>query len=306
MFRNILAFKEDDMRKIIFLTLILLIIISSSSAATITLQASSAGFLDPGYAGGIGYLYVDGVNYSVNARGVNLVVIDEISGKVLDSRRYDTFASSSYSNSLVSYINSLQTGRIVLVAVKDEATRYMTSAAINALYSLGASNWQQGYRGSWALIGKVGAGTGNGIQSWHYSGQGPTIVTTTYEFNDAPVTILPNFYNFSYGQNLILDASGSYDPDSGDTITNYAWDLNNDGVIDINTTEALLILSQSEYSAYFNVYGNYVLGLKTTDNNGCTGDFVTTDLILAMPEVNTICLFALSILILFRIKAKHF
>ena len=54
-------------------------------------------------------------------RGLNVVVIDEQNFAVLDRKVFDTYIDTSASVAFVKYRESLPDGRIVTIAVKDEA-----------------------------------------------------------------------------------------------------------------------------------------------------------------------------------------
>jgi hypothetical protein len=118
-------------------------------------------------------LFVDGVDYALNQRGYNLVVVDESSGTVVDQARFDTYGSTAEAEAMATYINALPPGRIVLVGIRDEASRNMTENAYLALESLGSLEARNvGYRDSHALIGRKGAipGTVQEMHTARYSG----------------------------------------------------------------------------------------------------------------------------------------
>jgi hypothetical protein len=69
-------------------------------------RAVSAGTEDGDFV----HLYVDGVRKELNYRGHNLVVVDESTGNYIESRRYDTYGSSSHADAMATYINSLKIG----------------------------------------------------------------------------------------------------------------------------------------------------------------------------------------------------
>ena len=80
---------------------------------------------------GIGYIYVNGRQVSPKRRGFNVVVINEYTGAVENSRAFDTSGSSTGSASLLTYLQSIASGRIVAIAVQDEATgRFQLSTAV--------------------------------------------------------------------------------------------------------------------------------------------------------------------------------
>ena len=51
-------------------------------------------------------------------RGLNIVVLNEVTGAVMSSRWYDTYESAADSGLLVKYLKGLRQGRIVCFAVK--------------------------------------------------------------------------------------------------------------------------------------------------------------------------------------------
>ena len=67
---------------------------------------------------------------------------------------------------------------------------------------------------------------------------------------------------------VTLDGSGSYDPDPGDSIDSYEWDLDNDGEYDDATGKSAEFHSDVE--------GVHVVRLKVTDLYGATGTDFTT------------------------------
>lgn len=113
-------------------------------------------------------------------RGHNLVVLDEVTGLVLDSRHYDTHFSASESDSMASFIQRLPFGRIVLVAIMDEGSQNLTPSAYLALESLGSQFIRKvGFRDSWALIGRKGAMVGTVPEVFRVRGSGVAILQDT-------------------------------------------------------------------------------------------------------------------------------
>gem|GEM_PF-2071971 len=138
-----------------------LLLSTTAQAGLIQLNVESAGYSIGYYA----HLNVDGVDVieGQSKRGVNLAVLDQHTGRVLDTTWFDTYGALNASGSLAAYINSITEGRIVLVGVKDEATVNFGNDAKLAIQSLGGSvdNISTiGYRASYALIGIAGAGVG--------------------------------------------------------------------------------------------------------------------------------------------------
>jgi hypothetical protein len=112
--------------------------------------------------GDFAHIYVNGVDVAPNARGYNLVVINGHSGAIEARAAFDTFASADASAQLAQFIAQIPQGRIVAVAVRDEASRHLTQEAVDALQSIGAREDLRGkWRWSHALIGVKGATPGS-------------------------------------------------------------------------------------------------------------------------------------------------
>jgi hypothetical protein len=104
--------------------------------------------------GDFAHIYINGVDAAQNKRGYNIVVIDLTSGKVESSEAYDTFASAEESVRMAHFINAIPNGKIVAVAVRDEASRNLTEEAVISLRSIGARLDLRGkFRWSYAIIG---------------------------------------------------------------------------------------------------------------------------------------------------------
>jgi len=127
-------------------------------AAPFSIVVRSAG----SEVGDFAHIYVNGVDAAPNTRGYNLVVIHEHTGAVQARAAFDTFASADASARLAQFITQIPQGRIVAVAVRDEASRYLTQDAVDALRSIGARADLRGkWRWSHAVIGAKGAAAGS-------------------------------------------------------------------------------------------------------------------------------------------------
>ncbi len=103
--------------------------------------------------GDFGHIYVNGVEESPNARGYNIVVIDPQTGAIDARENFDTFASEQESARMAEFIAQIPNGKIVAVAVRDEASSHLTQAVVDALKSLGAKQDLRGrFRWSHALL----------------------------------------------------------------------------------------------------------------------------------------------------------
>jgi hypothetical protein len=108
--------------------------------------------------GDFGHIYVDGRNLSPDERGYNIVVLDPLSGVVEETGHFDTFASVEESSCLGDFIAAIPVGKIVTVAVEDEASLHLTEEAVQALGTIGAAeDLRDKFRWGHAIIGVKGA-----------------------------------------------------------------------------------------------------------------------------------------------------
>jgi len=86
-------------------------------------------------------------------RGLNVVVLNEVTGAVMSSRWYDTYESAADSGLLVKFLKGLRQGRIVCFAVKDDAAARLSEEAVSFLSSYGSSFVKHlQFRSTWAFI----------------------------------------------------------------------------------------------------------------------------------------------------------
>ena len=104
--------------------------------------------------------------------------------------------------------------------------------------------------------------------------------------NRDPVADADGPYVIGEDDDLVLDASGSYDPDAGDSIASYAWDLDNDGQYDdLVTTDAVATVPYGTLQTLGLGLGTYPIGLQVTDTHTATGTDFTTVKIVIPPSV---------------------
>ncbi len=116
--------------------------------------------------GDLGHIYVDGHNVSPEGRGYNLVVIDPRTGAVEATASFDTHLDEGAGQALAEFVASIPEGRIVVVAVKDEASRLLGEEAVQALRAIGAEGDLRGkFRWGQAIIGVKGAQPGQAVES---------------------------------------------------------------------------------------------------------------------------------------------
>lgn len=117
--------------------------------------------------------------------------------------------------------------------------------------------------------------------SFEFSLQAPANRTPTADAGGA--------YSLRDQEVLVLDASLSADRDSvfGDEIVSYSWDLNNDGVFDFTSSQAVTSLTASQYKTFFDQTGNYSLGLSVTDSRGASATAFSSLQFTSVPEPST-------------------
>jgi uncharacterized repeat protein (TIGR01451 family) len=94
---------------------------------------------------------------------------------------------------------------------------------------------------------------GSAIRRIQYSGAG----------NQPPVSVIAaNPTSGSAPLTVAFSGTGSYDPDPGDAVTAYSWDLNGDGVFGDSTSASL--------SYTYSTPGTYVASLRVTDKHNAT------------------------------------
>ncbi len=116
--------------------------------------------------GDFGHIYVDGRNVSPDQRGYNVVVLDPMTGAVEGTGQFDTFASEEESARLAEFLAGVPQGRIVAVAVEDEASLHLTEAAVQALRTIGTEgDLRDMFRWGHAVIGVKGAEPGQALEA---------------------------------------------------------------------------------------------------------------------------------------------
>ncbi|XP_019627189.1 PREDICTED: cell migration-inducing and hyaluronan-binding protein-like [Branchiostoma belcheri] len=90
-------------------------------------------------------------------RGIHIRVIDEITGAVVDSARFDTYADEENSRSLAAFIDQIPSGKIVALATFDEPSRRLEDTAKEKLRELGSVEVDNlGLRNPWVFISVKG------------------------------------------------------------------------------------------------------------------------------------------------------
>uniref|UniRef100_A0ACB8E5Q7 Uncharacterized protein n=1 Tax=Sphaerodactylus townsendi TaxID=933632 RepID=A0ACB8E5Q7_9SAUR len=86
-------------------------------------------------------------------RGIIVHVIDPKTGSVVHSDRFDTYKIKGESLRLVRYLNAIDDGMILSVAVNDEGSRSLDDSARKAMTKLGSKHFLHlGFRHPWSFI----------------------------------------------------------------------------------------------------------------------------------------------------------
>eukprot|EP00842_Homolaphlyctis_polyrhiza_P003728 jgi/Hompol1/4356/HPOL_001754-RA len=150
----------------------------------ITLSAQSGGF----QAGNFAKMQMtrDGHEHPIPGifgRGLNVAFFDPIDGSVMEVLHFDTCASTAESDDFARRIETLESGVIAVVCVKDDAHSSLTESARAACEQLGSGLIRQVlYRDSWCLIGEKGATPGTAVEFHRQAHLGPTeTISATFD-----------------------------------------------------------------------------------------------------------------------------
>lgn len=131
-----------------------------------SIKVESAGFGSGNYA----RIYVNGKQVAPNRRGYNIVIINPYTGLVERGISFDTCGSHNASKQMREFINNIPMGKIVAVAIKDDASNSLTEEAVLGLRNLGAMGDLLGrdrhFRWSHAVIGIKGLKPGQALESY--------------------------------------------------------------------------------------------------------------------------------------------
>ncbi|MDQ7028564.1 MAG: interleukin-like EMT inducer domain-containing protein [Ardenticatenia bacterium] len=121
-------------------------------------------------AGDLAYITVNGQDASYHRRGVNVTVLEPLTGRVEAKIGFDTAANEFEAQKLAEFIAAVPAGRVVVVAFRGDALAYLTPEARRALAELGAAQVPEVRGASYALIGVKGAPAGTAVESVNTEG----------------------------------------------------------------------------------------------------------------------------------------
>jgi hypothetical protein len=126
----------------------------------------SAG-LDGGGDLGFAHVYVNGKDAISGRRGLNVAVINPASGVVESHALFDVLTDPAADGRFLGFVKAVPDGRIVAVAVMDDASTNFGEGGLAALRMIGAQADLRGrFRNSYAAIGVKGATPGQALEQW--------------------------------------------------------------------------------------------------------------------------------------------
>eukprot|EP00731_Ephydatia_muelleri_P000205 Em0001g205a len=110
--------------------------------------------------------YYDSAEWTVQTRGMHVIVLDQNTGRVISYKAFDTWGDGSSSAALVAHLSRIPAGRIVCFAVLDDGAVQLNSAARKAITALGSKEISSlAYRDMWTFVAlKGGKAIGEAIQ----------------------------------------------------------------------------------------------------------------------------------------------
>jgi phosphorylase kinase alpha/beta subunit len=137
----------------------------------ILISAQSGGY----NAGNFARVEINGNVLTANTRGLHVWAIDRADKLVLEHASFDSHISTDESSDFCTFIESLPTGLILVIASKDDFTEHLTKEAIDILKSLGSDKaGSVEYRDSFVLITEKGGKREDAIEAHKASHAGPT------------------------------------------------------------------------------------------------------------------------------------
>lgn len=147
---------------------------------------------------------------------------------------------------------------------------YLPTAEAHQYYDIVLKSYPSGYTpvGATSMGGTVSSNQQINFSS-PLSGQnltGNKFWLTKQTANNPPIAEANGTYNGTVGTAIELDATGSYDPDAGDSITKYEWDFESDGTYDATTMSVKYTWNHNRLAGYTGT-----VTLRVTDSHGATG-----------------------------------
>jgi len=119
----------------------------------------------PGSVGNYAQILINGKDVSQNKRGYNIVILNFNTGVVEESKSFDTHGSKDDVKKMMEFINRIENGKIICVAVSDEASNQLSNEEGKVFEKIGGKGNLAGkfYWGH-AIIGVKGSKYGEAIE----------------------------------------------------------------------------------------------------------------------------------------------
>ncbi len=99
-------------------------------------------------------------------RGINIAIIDEVSGEVRETMNYDTYPNNNPSLLLASKIENLHPGALVVMSSSGNPVNYFDTRAKRAIRTLGSAySYNMNSASSWSMVGVKGLAQNKAIES---------------------------------------------------------------------------------------------------------------------------------------------
>ena len=119
-------------------------------------------------SGDTGSIKLNGREASPLGRGYNIVVVDPKTGRVVDSKVFNTMDDIAQSRLMTDFLSKIPDGMIVAVASQETAAENLGDRTVAGLHSLGGQiDPRQDWGRAYALIGVKGAPSGSAIEQWN-------------------------------------------------------------------------------------------------------------------------------------------
>ncbi len=160
--------------------------IGNTDTLIISNQINTISVLSAGtYAGATCVITKNAINLLPNSyfTGMGIVVFDSLSLEVDTSASFSLFDNIPNAQALATLINSIPTGKIVVMGVSDDGQHRLISELKNAIKTIGSTKIDTlKFQGSWAIIGRKGASPGDCIEIMKRPYDGQVFLDTTITF----------------------------------------------------------------------------------------------------------------------------
>ncbi len=237
----------------------------SFSNDSLMISVLSAGW----YAGANCVIALNGRNLLANSffAGMGIVVFDDKTFNVDTSQYYNLFNNTANMKQLVNLINSIPAGKIVAMGVADDAANNITTELKNAIKTLGSTKIDQlKFRGSWVLIGKKGAISGEVLEEVKGPYDGTVYIDSVFIIQNTSGKIITNNVGpAGEWKNVIIHSSQLENSNIRLKLIGIMKDSVRDTISTINLTDSLIDIGNINAQEY--PYLKAIAELNASSNN---------------------------------------